>query len=118
MTTIIQNVAVLDPAVLWSKKKSGTPISTAVPKQMSCRFVSPNITLDFTFVRSFGTVTYANLSTSLMRPEQTFAEAAGLEQREAQKDRVSHAGPDRPGEVPIRGDTLYQHRINPHADHD
>lgn len=54
MTTIIQNVAVLDPAVLWSKKKSGTPISTAVPKQMSCRFVSPNITLDFTFVRSFG----------------------------------------------------------------
>ena len=62
MTTIIQNVAVLDPAVLWSKKKSGTPISTAVPKQMSCRFVSPNMTLDFTFVRSFGTVTYANLS--------------------------------------------------------
>ena len=59
MTTIIQNVAVLDPAVLWSKKKSGTPISTAVPKQMSCRFVSPNMTLDFTFVRSFGTVTYA-----------------------------------------------------------
>lgn len=118
MTTIMQNVAVLDPAVLWSKKKSGTPISTAVPKQMSCRFVSPNITFDFTFVRSFGTVTYANLSTSLMRPEQTFAETAGLEQREAQKDRVSHAGPDRPGEVPISGDTLYQHRINPHADHD
>ena len=66
MTTIIQNVAVLDPAVLWSKKKSGTPISTAVPKQMSCRFVSPNMTLDFTFVRSFGTVTYANLSILLL----------------------------------------------------
>lgn len=43
-----------------------------------------------------------------MRSEQTFAEAAGLEQRETQKDRVSHAGPDRPGEVPVRGDTLYQ----------
>ena len=65
MTTIIQNVAVLDPAVLWSKKKSGTPISTAVPKQMSCRFVSPNMTLDFTFVRSFGTVTYAIELTSV-----------------------------------------------------
>ena len=65
ITTIIQNVAVLDPTVLWSKKKSGTPISTAVPKQMSCRFVSPNMTLDFTFVRSFGTVTYAKLSNLL-----------------------------------------------------
>ena len=64
MTTIIQNVAVLDPAVLWSKKKSGTPISTAVPKHTNCRFVSPNMTLDFTFVRSFGTVTYAKIDTS------------------------------------------------------
>lgn len=72
MTTIIQNVAVLDPAVLWSKKKSGTPISTAVPKQMSCRFVSPNMTLDFTFVRSFGTVTYANLSCLLNAPRTDF----------------------------------------------
>ena len=52
-----------------------------------------------------------------MRPKQTFAEAAGLEQCETQKDRVSHAGPDRSGEVPVRGDTLYQDRINPHADH-
>ena len=52
-----------------------------------------------------------------MRPEQAFAEAAGLKQRKTQKDRVSHAGPDCPGEVPVRGDTLYQDRINPHADH-
>lgn len=118
MTTIMQNVAVLDPAVLWSKKKSGTPISTAAPKHTSCRFVSPNITFDFTFVRSFGTVTYANLSTSLMRPEQTFAEAAGLEQRETQKDRVPHAGPDRPGQVAIRGDPLDQDRVDTHAHHD
>lgn len=62
MTTIMQTVAVLEPADSRSKKKSGTPISTAAPKQMSCRLVSPNSTLDFTFVRSFGTVTYANLS--------------------------------------------------------
>ena len=52
-----------------------------------------------------------------MRPEQAFAEAAGLKQRKTQKDRVSHAGPDCPGEVPVRGDTLYQDRINPHTDH-
>lgn len=114
----MQNVAVLEPAVLWSKKKSGTPISTAAPKHTSCRFVSPNITFDFTFVRSFGTVTYANLSTSLMRSEQTLAEAAGLEQRETQQDCISHTGPDRPGKIPVRGDTLYQHRIDTHADHD
>ena len=72
MTTIIQNVAVLDPAVLWSKKKSGPPISTAAPKHTSCRFVSPNITFDFTFVRSFGTVTYANLSYLLNAPRTDF----------------------------------------------
>ena len=65
MTTIMQTVAVLELTVFRSKKKSGTPISTAAPKQMSCRLVRPNMTLDFTFVRSFGTVTYANLSNLL-----------------------------------------------------
>ena len=62
MTTIIANVAGLDPTDLRSKKKSGTPTSTAAPKHTSCRRVSPNSTLLFTFVRSFGTVTYAKLS--------------------------------------------------------
>lgn len=59
MTTIIQNVAVLDPAVLWSKKKSGTPISAAEPKQISCRFVRLNAILDLTLVKSRGTEIYA-----------------------------------------------------------
>ncbi len=70
MTTIIANVAELEPTALRSKKKSGTPTSTAAPKHTNCRRVSPNSTLLFTFVRSFGTVTYANLSTSLMCAEQ------------------------------------------------
>ena len=68
MTTIMQTVAVLELTELRSKKKSGTPMSAAAPKQPSCRLVSPNITFDFTFVRSFGTVTYANLSNLLNAP--------------------------------------------------
>ena len=68
MTTIMQTVAVLELTELRSKKKSGTPISTAAPKHTSCRLVSPNSTLLFTFVRSFGTVTYANLSNLLNAP--------------------------------------------------
>lgn len=71
MATTIQAVAVLEPAISRSRKKSGTPMSAAAPKHTSCRLVSPNITFDFTFVRSFGTVTYANRSNLLlMRPEQ------------------------------------------------
>lgn len=65
MTTIMQTVAVLEFTEPRSKKKSGTPMSAAAPKQTSCRLVNPNITFDFTFVRSFGTVTYAKLSNLL-----------------------------------------------------
>ena len=65
MTIIMQNVAALLLAVRLSKKKSGTPMSAAAPKHISCRLVSPNSTLDFTFVKSFGMVTYANLSSLL-----------------------------------------------------
>lgn len=61
MTTIMQTVALLELTVLRSRKKSGTPMSAAVPKHTSCRLVSPNSTLLFTFVRSFGIVTYAKL---------------------------------------------------------
>ena len=57
MTSIMQKAAVLFPALPLSKKKSGTPISTAGVKHASCRLVRPNSTLLFTFVRSFGTVT-------------------------------------------------------------
>lgn len=57
MTSIMQNAAALFPALLLSKKKSGTPISTAGEKHASCRLVRPNSTLLFILVRSFGTVT-------------------------------------------------------------
>lgn len=63
MTSIITNAAVLVPTLPLSKKKSGTPISTAGVKHMSCRLVNPNNTLLFTLVKSFGTVTYAKIST-------------------------------------------------------
>lgn len=53
----MQNAAALLLAVRLSKKKSGTPMSAAAPKHISCRLVSPNSTLDFTFVKSFGMVT-------------------------------------------------------------
>ena len=42
-----------------SKKKDGTPISAAAPKQISCRFVRLNNTFDLTRVRSRGTEIYA-----------------------------------------------------------
>jgi hypothetical protein len=36
------------------RKKSGTPRVAPLPKQMSCRFVRLNMTLDLTAFRSFG----------------------------------------------------------------
>ena len=57
MIKVMQRVAALEATLFLSKKKSGTPTSTAAPKQMSCRRVRPNSTLDFTLVRSLGMVT-------------------------------------------------------------
>lgn len=57
MARIMHSVAVLFPRLPFSKKKSGTPISTAGVKQMSCLFVRLNKTLLLILVRSFGTVT-------------------------------------------------------------
>lgn len=59
ITNIITNAAVLVPVLPLSKKKSGTPISTAGEKHTSCRFVRPNSTLLFILVKSWGTVTFA-----------------------------------------------------------
>lgn len=53
MTSIMQKAAALFPALPLSKKKSGTPISTAGVKQSSCLFVRLKSTLLFTLVRSF-----------------------------------------------------------------
>lgn len=95
MTIIMQNAAALLLAVRLSKKKSGTPMSAAAPKHISCRLVSPNSTLDFTFVKSLEWLHTPIYQASLMRSEQALREAAGLEQGEAQQDRVAHAGPYR-----------------------
>ena len=57
ITTIITIAAGLVPMLPLSKKKSGTPMSAPLPKQMSCRFVRLNSTLVFTLVKSFGTLT-------------------------------------------------------------
>lgn len=56
---IMHNAARLTLPEDLSKKKSGTPMSAAAPKQMSCRFVKLKNTLDFTLVRSRGTGIYA-----------------------------------------------------------
>ena len=57
MTRIMHREAELLPKGFCSKKKSGTPISAPPPKHINCRFVRLNITLVFTFERSFGTGT-------------------------------------------------------------
>ena len=57
MANTIMSAAALVGTRPRIKKKSGTPTSSAPPKQMSWRFVSPNTTLDLTLVKSLGTVT-------------------------------------------------------------
>ena len=57
-------------------------------------------------------------ATSSMRPEQGLSEAAGLEKREAQEDRVPHTAPNGAGNVvAAQRNALHQHRVDPHADH-
>jgi len=51
---IISSTAVSLPSAPRVAKKTGTPIAAAVPKQTTCRLVSPSINLVFTLVRSFG----------------------------------------------------------------
>ena len=57
MTSIIHMAATLFPTGPRSKKKSGTPMSAPLPKQISCLLVRLNATLVLTFVRSLGTGT-------------------------------------------------------------
>ena len=56
--TIIPMTAVLTFTAVLNRKNDGTPMSAAMPKQISCRLVRLNITLLFTFVRSLGTLIY------------------------------------------------------------
>ena len=87
---IMPRVAAELPPESRSKKKSGTPISAAVPKQMSCRFVRLKATFDFTLVKSRGTEIYAaNKAPPLMRSENRFRHGAGFEQTETEQDGVA-----------------------------
>ena len=47
-----------------------------------------------------------------------FRQASGLEEREAQQDRVSHDAPDASDDVIRECDRLHQHRIDGDTDHD
>ena len=47
-----------------------------------------------------------------------FGQASGLEEREAQENRVPHDAPDASDDVIRKGDRLDQHRIDADADHD
>ena len=69
MTRIMHSAAEVVPMLPLLKKKSGTPTSAADPKHTSCRFVRPNSILLLIFVRSFGTVTYANGSHPFRKPD-------------------------------------------------
>ena len=57
MTSIIHMAATLFPTGPRSKKKSGTPMSAPLPKQINCLLVRLNATLVLTFVKSLGTGT-------------------------------------------------------------
>ena len=66
MIIIMPNAARLTLPQDLSRKKNGTPMSAAIPKQISCRFVRLKNTFDFTLVRSRGTGIYAaNYTTSI-----------------------------------------------------
>lgn len=53
-----------------------------------------------------------------MRIEHASAQAAGLEQREAQQYRVANASPDCLDDVIVHGDAFHQHGIHRHAHDD
>ena len=100
-----------------SKKKSGTPISAAVPKQMSCRFVRLKATFDFTLVKSRGTEIYAaNKAPPLMRSENRFRHGAGFEQTETEQDGVADNAPDRIDGIAGNRHILNHHGIDVHSD--
>ena len=70
---IMPRVATVLPPESRRTKNSGTPISAAVPKQTSCRYVRLNATFDLTFVRLRGTEIYAaKIYTPLMCAQHTF----------------------------------------------
>ena len=82
--TIIMPIAATEtfPSFL-SRKKDGTPMSAAAPKQMSCLFVRLKTSFDLTRVRSRGTEMYAAIGCLLsVGIQDTLREGSCLEQRE------------------------------------
>ena len=119
MMMIMLMAARLVLPMLLMKKKDGTPMSAAIPKQISCRLVRLKRIFDLTLVRSRGTGIYdAMCLPPLMGAHDRFGQASGLEEREAQQHRVAHDAPDAPDDVICKGDRLDQHRIDADADHD
>ena len=59
MTIIMDSAARLTFPVALTRKKIGTPMSAAAPKQSNCLFVRLKNTFVFTLVRSRGTGIYA-----------------------------------------------------------
>ena len=53
-----------------------------------------------------------------MRSENSFCDAPGLEQAKAQQHRIAHTPPYRPGNVPVKGDILYQDSVDARYHHD
>ena len=119
MTIIMVNAARLTFPVPLTRKKIGTPMSAAEPKQISCRFVRLKNTFVFTLVRSRGTGIYAATENllPLVGREHALCKRTGLKEGEAQKNRVSHDTPDRSDNVLAESDRLHQHRIDAHTDH-
>ena len=118
MMMIMLMAARLVLPMLLMKKKDGTPMSAAIPKQRSCRLVRLKRIFDLTRVRSRGTGIYdAMCLPPLMSAHDRFGQASGLEKREAQKHGVAHDAPDTSNDVIRKGDCLDKHRIDANADH-
>lgn len=53
-----------------------------------------------------------------MGGEHGLGDAPGLEQAETQQHRIAHTAPYRPGNVPVKGDILYQDGVDARYHHD
>ena len=121
MTRIIPSAARLTFPAAFRRKKKGTPMSAAAPKQINCLFVRLNRTFDFTLVRSRGIEIYAliqitSLCKSLMTVKHSLRQSSCLKQRETKQHRVSHHTPDGTDHIICESDPLHHNCINSHAD--
>lgn len=121
MSRIIPSAARLTFPAAFRRKKKGTPMSAAAPKQINCLFVRLNRTFDFTLVRSRGIEIYAlvqitSLCKSLMTVEHSLRQSSCLKQCEAKQHRVSHDAPYRSDHIIRKRNPLHHDCINSHTD--